>query len=98
MRTGSNRQEVIPPKPEQTFKVPEEYFESVRGKVMERIHAEEKPLQKKIYLQPYITLAATIAGVAIVVYIVLQSIMGNGESNYYDIATLDKAGIIQDES
>ena len=56
--------------------------------------------RRKIYLQPYITLAAAITGVALVVYIVLQSVMGNraGETNPYDIATLDKAGIIHDEA
>lgn len=56
--------------------------------------------RRKIYLQPYITLAAAITGVALVVYIVLQSVMGNraGETNPYDIATLDRAGIIHDEA
>lgn len=54
---------------------------------------------KKIYLQPYISLAAVIAGVALVVYIVLQSVISNRSGNeMYDIATLDKTGIIQDES
>lgn len=59
----------------------------------------EAPRRKKIYLQPYLTLAAAISGVALVVYIVLQSVNGNWSGNdTYDIATLDKAGIIQDES
>lgn len=55
--------------------------------------------RKKIFLQPYITLAAAISGVALVVYIVLQSVIGTWSGDdTYDIATLDKAGIIQDES
>lgn len=59
----------------------------------------EIPRRRKIYLQPYISLAAAISGVALVVYIVLQSVMGSraGEEAY-DIAILDKAGIIKDES
>ena len=100
MSTGSNMQKIIPQKPEQTFRVPEGYFENVREKVLDRIKAEEqpRPRRKKIYLQPYLTLAAAITGVAIVVYIVLQSVMGSRENSYYDLATLDKLGIVQDES
>ena len=100
MNTGSNRQKIIPPKPEHTFRVPEGYFENVREKVLERIKAEElsRPRQKKIYLQPYLSLAAAISGVAILVYIVLQSVLGIGDNSYYDIATLDKVGFVQDES
>ena len=100
MNTGSNRQKIIPPKPEQTFRVPEGYFENVREKVLDRIKAEEqsRPRHKKIYLQPYLSLAAAISGVAIIVYIVLQSVMGSGDNSYYDIATLDKVGFVQDES
>lgn len=54
---------------------------------------------RKIYLQPYLTLAATISGIALVVYIVLQSVTGSRSGkDTYDIATLDRAGVIQDES
>ena len=70
-----------------------------RQPVFERT-GKEAAGRRKIYLQPYITLAAAITGVALVVYIVLQSVMGNraGETNPYDIATLDRAGIIHDEA
>ncbi len=68
--------------------------------VLERTEEEAATGKRKIYLQPYITLAAAITGVALMVYIVLQSVMGNraGETNPYDIATLDRAGIIHDEA
>jgi hypothetical protein len=95
MNPKKNNQNIRPPKPENPFRVPEGYFEDVQNRVMERIRTG-----RKIYLQPYLTLAAAISGVALVVYIVLQSVMGSraGDDNAYDIATLDRAGVIQDES
>lgn len=135
MSPKKNITNIIPPKPENPFRVPEGYFDDVQKRVMERIRTEareqeeksglhvtgtertfapaegehqqsaetpvrEVPRGRKIYLQPYLSLAAAISGVALVVYIVLQSVMGSrvGDDNAYDIATLDRAGVIHDES
>jgi len=135
MNPKKNIPNIIPPKPENPFRVPEGYFDDVQKRVMERIRSEEQeqlektgrqvtgtdriippaeggnqesekaphrevPRGRKIYLQPYLTLAAAISGVALVVYIVLQSVtgIGAGDDNTYDIATLDRAGVFQDES
>lgn len=149
MSPKKNITNIIPPKPENPFRVPEGYFDDVQKRVMERIRTEareqeeksglhvtgterifapaegenqqsvktpapaegenqqsaktpvrEVPRGKKIYLQPYLSLAAAISGVALVVYIVLQAVTGSwaGDDNAYDIATLDRAGVIHDES
>lgn len=95
MNPKKNIPDMLPPNPENPFRVPEGYFEDVQKRVMKQIRTK-----RKIYLQPYLALAASISGVALVVYIVLQSVMGSraGDDNAYDIATLDRAGIVQDES
>jgi hypothetical protein len=134
MSPKKNIQNIIPPHPENPFRVPEGYFAGVQQRVMERIRAEAKEealksghhlpgsegvpasrpgekqqspgapgkevsRRKKIYLQPYFSLAAAITGVALVVYIVLQTVMGTrAGDDSYDIALLDKAGITNDES
>ena len=132
MSPKKNIPNIIPPKPENPFRVPEGYFNDVQKRVMERIRTEripapaegdnqqsvktpapaegenqqpattpvrEIPRGRKIYLQPYLTLAAAISGVALVVYIVLQSVTGStGDTSAYDIATLDRAGVTRDES
>ncbi|MDF1572322.1 MAG: hypothetical protein P1P82_11975 [Bacteroidales bacterium] len=148
MSPKKNIPNIIPPKPENPFRVPEGYFDDVQKRVMERIRTEaqeqeeknsllvpgteripasaegnnqqsvktpapaegdiqqsvktpgrEVPRGRKIYLQPYLTLAAAISGVALVVYILLQSVTGStGDTNGYDIATLDRAGVTRDES
>lgn len=94
MNLKKNIPNMLPPNPENPFRVPEGYFEDVQKRVMERIRP-----RRKIYLQPYIALAASISGVALVVYIVLQSVMGGrAGDDAYDIAMLDRAGIVRDES
>jgi hypothetical protein len=148
MSPKKNIPNIIPPKPENPFRVPEGYFDDVQKRVMERIRTDaqaqeeknsfpfpgteripapaegdnqhsvkipapaegdnqksaktsgrEVPRGRKLYLQPYLSLAAAISGVALVVYIVLQSVTGStGDTNAYDIATLDRAGVTRDES
>lgn len=105
MNPKKNIPDLLPPNPENPFRVPEGYFEDVQKRVMKRIRSgapddREISRRRKIYLQPYLALAASISGVALVVYIVLQSVMGSraGDDNAYDFATLDRAGIVQDES
>ncbi len=52
------------------FSVPDDYFESFEDKVMDRIHAEEQPLGKKIMLvlKPWLSLAAIFTVIALVYY------------------------------
>lgn len=97
----------MPSASENPFKVPDRYFDELHGKVMARImeEPEEKEREstgqgKKIYLRPYFALAASISGVALIIYILLQTMAGVGleENGAYDLATLDLMGIMQDES
>lgn len=105
MNTNNNIKNKIPPKSENPFRVPTGYFEDLQGRVMENIKKEEdlaaeRPITRKIYLRPYIALAASISGLALIIWVVLQSIFGPkaADNNMYDLAVLEKAGIITNES
>jgi len=54
---------------------------------------------RMISMRPYITLAASISGIALVVYILLQTVIGSrlNEQAIYDLEMLEKTGIIQDD-
>jgi len=94
----------IPTTPENPFKVPAGYFENVQDRVMANIRKEDATVRQlnpqKIYLRPYFALAASISGLALIVYVILQSVLGSQlvESPSYDLAFLDQAGVILDES
>ncbi|MCF8224605.1 MAG: hypothetical protein K9J30_01860 [Bacteroidales bacterium] len=90
-------------KKDNPFVVPEGYFDQFEQRLMDRLQRKtgpEKQKSGKVYLRPYLTLAASITGIALVTYLVLQSIPGKlmGENEYYDIELLDNTGIIHDES
>jgi len=95
----------IPPKEENPFRVPDRYFGELYGNVMDRIGTENPQgeevsvTQKRISLRPYISLAASITGIALVVYILLQTVVGSrlDEQAAYDIELLENYGIMQDE-
>jgi hypothetical protein len=55
---------------------------------------------RKISMRPYLTLAASISGIALIIYILLQTIVGGrlDDDGYYDLALLDRAGVIYDEA
>jgi hypothetical protein len=55
---------------------------------------------RKISMRPYLTLAASISGIALIIYILLQTVVGGraGENGYYDIAMLDRVGVVYDEA
>lgn len=90
-------------KGENPFQVPHGYFEELPGRVMEKIRMEENDSPgnslKKVHLRPFISLAAAIAGLALVIYVVLQTIVGNQayKNEYTDLAVLEETGIILDE-
>lgn len=95
----------IPQEPENPFRVPEGYFNNLRENVMDKIRAEETPeiishKKEKIHLRPYLSLAATISGLALIIYILLQVIVGNRmeENSLYDMAILERTGITNDEA
>ncbi len=50
-------------------------------------------------VRPHLALAAAILGFALISFTTLQFIIGgnSGSQDYYDLAFMDKAGIIQDE-
>ena len=104
MASNKNINNTIPSTAENPFNVPVGYFDNLQDRVMENIRKEEaiieQPNPKKIYLRTYLALVASISGLALIVYVILQSVLGpqTEESTYYDLAFLDKAGIILDES
>ena len=73
---------------------------SIRETTGEIPSAKEPRQRQKIHLRPYLALAASISGVALIVYLLLQVIAGNGleESGLYDMAMLEEAGVTLDES
>lgn len=93
----------LPPKPVNPFIVPEGYFDSLSERVMDKIRNEEvetKLPSRIISMRPYLTLAASISGLALIIYVILQSVTGSviAENNDYDMVTLHEAGITADES
>jgi hypothetical protein len=55
---------------------------------------------KRVSIRPYLTLAASMTGIALIIYILLQTVIGSGldEYGYYDMTVLDQAGVINDEA
>jgi hypothetical protein len=103
MTSNKNKINSIPSNSENPFKVPPGYFEGLQDRVMDKIRAEEEkpePISRKLYLRPYISLAASISGLALIVYIILQSVVGSEMNEYegYELAVLEQAGITLDES
>ncbi len=92
----------LPDRKENPFRVPDGYFDNLSDRVMDRIRMTEEQnvnSSRKIYLRPYLSLAASISGLALVVYIVMQSIVGSRDTAFssLDISVLESNGIIQDE-
>lgn len=60
---------------------------------------EKRSGGRKISMRPYIALAASISGIALVVYLLLQTVIGSrlNEQAIYDIEMLEKSGIMQDD-
>lgn len=103
MKTEENREHFLKGMNENPFRVPEGYFNNLHERVAERVRAEDGALpelpKRKIYLRPFLALAASISGLALIIYLVLQSIVGNRfqDDTYIDLAMLDQTGIILDE-
>ena len=111
MTSKKNIKNIIPGKPENPFVVPEGYFAGLEERLMNRIRsgeeAGEKPgaaetdqATKRVSLRPYLTLAASMSGIALIIYILLQTVVGSrlDEYGYYDMAVLDQAGVTYDEA
>jgi hypothetical protein len=109
MSDKNNIEDSYFPEKENAFKVPEGYFEQLPDKLLSRIREAEKTNQsegtfqfrseRRIALRPYISLAASISGLALIIYLVLQSIMGSqlNDTSYSDLEILEEAGILSDE-
>lgn len=71
------------------------------GEAAGEIPSAKEPRQRqKIHLRPYLALAASISGVALIVYLLIQVVTGNqpAGSDLYDMAMLEEAGVTLDES
>lgn len=93
----------IPRKAVNPYKAPEGYFETLENSVMEKIRNSELDAPKevrRISLRPYLSLAASISGLALVVYIVLQSLNLNinRDRESINLSLLESTGIIFDEA
>lgn len=75
---------------------------AVKGDAAVREHPAVKGDQaaQRVSLRPYLTLAASMSGIALIIYILLQTVIGSGldEYGYYDMAVLDQAGVTYDEA
>jgi len=93
----------IPSNTKMPFKVPDGYFENFTDRMMSRLRNEDVKLygkSRKIYLRPYLSLAASVSGLALIVYIVLQIVAGahSDTDSFYNLSLLDNEGITSDES
>ena len=94
----------IPDKPENPFKVPSGYFDSLHERIIDSVREEENSRANKrgriIRMRFYIAVAASIAGFALVASIVIQNVLHSRSSDdyYYNMALLEQVGILQDES
>jgi hypothetical protein len=71
-----------------------------RNSERERHHITEQPSAKRVSLRPYLTLAASMSGIALIIYILLQTVVGSRLDEYglYDMAVLEQAGVSYDEA
>jgi hypothetical protein len=78
--------------------------EKATGRVQEGVGITDRQIGptagRKISMRPYLTLAASISGIALIIYILLQTIVGGrlDDDGYYDLALLDRAGVIYNEA
>jgi hypothetical protein len=68
--------------------------------VREHVGVKKKHAAKRVSLRPYLTLAASMSGIALIIYILLQTVIGSrlDEYGYYDMNVLDQAGVTHDEA
>lgn len=111
-----DKNNIIPSRSKQPFRVPDGYFENFEQQLKDRLIPEEMEQSShetiitnnaggaksnsKISLRPYVALAASITGIALITYLLLQNISSSMPDDYteYDIEMLNEAGIINDES
>lgn len=92
------------------FKVPDRYFEDFESRLVNRIKVENpvdnteekesKSKGSKISLKPYLALVASISGIALITFTILQFVIGGRyySDENYDLALLEESGIIIDEA
>ncbi|MEX2429330.1 MAG: hypothetical protein WD577_13870 [Bacteroidales bacterium] len=104
----------MPEEPKNPFVVPDGYFNELGDRVMDRINEADRGGERsnqlettqklkpgrRISLRPYLTLAASMAGIALVIYVLLQTIVGNKFDTYslYDLELLEQTGVTYDEA
>lgn len=93
----------LPEKAEkQPFAVPEDYFSTLSARVNMKImeessYAKAPDISLWNRVRPHLALAAAIVAFALISITTLQFILGdNSEDDYYDLAMLDDAGILDE--
>jgi len=71
-------------KKDQPFKVPEDYFETLSDRIEERVEKEENPIKEGVLhaLKPYIWMAASIIGMALIVKVIITNSVPDDFENY----------------
>jgi hypothetical protein len=87
---------------EHPFSVPEGYFETLPGKVMERIREEDEqqvPVRRITGTVRFrVAMAAAIVGLALISYSIIRTTLNGGSlGDYPDIALLEQLDIIDDD-
>ncbi len=114
MTSTKKIQSPIPEEPKNPYVVPGGYFNELGDRVMDRINEAEPGGERsgrhdaghkrlpgrRISLRPYLILAASMTGLALVIYVLLQTIVGNKFDTYslYDMELLEQTGVTYDEA
>ncbi len=71
-------------KKDQPFKVPEDYFETLSDRIEERVEKEENPIKEGVLhvLKPYMWMAASVIGMALIVKVIITNSVPEGFENY----------------
>ena len=91
-------------KKNQGFKVPEDYFENLSDRILERIEQEENPKQENRleFFKPYLWMAASILGIGLFVKVILTTTLPENIDQYkisnQTAANVDTAGAVENES
>ena len=84
------------------FNVPEGYFDTLAGRIQERIkseEAEEIPVKKLVHSTRFrLAIAAALVGLALISYTIINSVRVGGNSGYFpDVALLDEMNVFDED-
>ncbi len=105
MRAQNNISNRIPSPGKNPFKVPDGYFDNLHNRVMKGIENQpgtrRVPVIRFVRSHPYYSIAASVAGLVLITYLLLQTVIGPGVSDdtqYDDLALLEDYGVLSDET